>query len=268
MTRLSWDEVSERFFETGLDRGVLYPKTGSGEGVPWNGLVSVDEDGGEKVETYFIDGRPYLHYAKPKEYTATLTAFTYPDEFAEIMGLTETEEVAGFFVDSQQGNSFDLAYRTLVGNAVDGIEHGYKIHLVYNAVVNPSSASYETLSDNLEALQFSWEISAVPSPLPGYASTAHVVIDSRKMSSGNLQILESIIYGDASTAPSLPPLNELSEIIRFGDTIFITDNGDGTWSAEGVSTNFEMISDDVFQINDVNAIHNGDETFDISTTNP
>ena len=45
MAHLNWDAVGERFYETGVDHGVLYVKSGSGyaAGVAWNGLVSVSE---------------------------------------------------------------------------------------------------------------------------------------------------------------------------------------------------------------------------------
>ena len=36
--KLEWDKIGERFYETGVDRGVLYPMQDSGEygkGVAW-----------------------------------------------------------------------------------------------------------------------------------------------------------------------------------------------------------------------------------------
>ena len=39
--RLTWDQVGERFYETGVSNGVLYKD--DGYGVPWNGLTSIDE---------------------------------------------------------------------------------------------------------------------------------------------------------------------------------------------------------------------------------
>ena len=44
--KIVWDAEGERLFETGVDRGVLYPidETGAyGAGVPWNGLTSVSK---------------------------------------------------------------------------------------------------------------------------------------------------------------------------------------------------------------------------------
>ncbi len=41
MPAIVWDNIGDRFYESGLDRGVLYLSDGSG--VPWNGLISIIE---------------------------------------------------------------------------------------------------------------------------------------------------------------------------------------------------------------------------------
>jgi hypothetical protein len=46
MTPLTWDNVGERRYETGVDHGVLYLPDETGdynEGYAWNGLVTVTE---------------------------------------------------------------------------------------------------------------------------------------------------------------------------------------------------------------------------------
>ena len=45
MAVLTWDQVGERFYETGVDHGVLYIPTAGvyDSGVAWNGLISVTE---------------------------------------------------------------------------------------------------------------------------------------------------------------------------------------------------------------------------------
>ena len=63
--KIVWDAEGERLFETGVDRGVLYPidETGAyGIGVPWNGLTSVSEspEGGEPNPIY-ADNQKYLN---------------------------------------------------------------------------------------------------------------------------------------------------------------------------------------------------------------
>ena len=88
MVAIVWDRVGERFFETGIDRGVLYPAVG--DGVPWNGLVSVNHtpSGGEAKARY-IDGYKYQNRATPQEYEATIEAYTYPDEFETCVGIVD-----------------------------------------------------------------------------------------------------------------------------------------------------------------------------------
>ena len=262
MTKLTWSNPSDRIFETGLDRGVLYPNTGSA--VAWNGLTSVDESGGESAAAYYIDGRPFLHLPKPKEFSATIKAFTYPDAFSEIMGAAEA--APGMYLDSQMGDSFGLSYRTLIGDGNTGLEAGYKIHLVYNATVSPPPVLYSSLSDSVNPIEFSWEVQAVPVAVEGYRATAHVMIDTRNMDPTKLETLEAILYGDGSTNASLPDPQTIFDVLTFGDTIVIVDNGDGTWDAIGSHENIYLIGDGVFQIDNVTATDNGNGTFTISST--
>lgn len=232
--------------------------------VPWNGLISVDEAGGDSATAYHIDGRPFLYLPKPKEFAATIKAYTYPDAFAAIMGMAEAAN--GLFLDSQMGEAFDLSYRTLIGSASKGTSEGYKIHLVYNATVAPFAPSYNTLSDTVNASEFSWDIQAVPMPVEGYRHTAHVVVDTRHMDAGMLATIENMIYGDATHVPELPTPQELLDLLTFNGAIIILDNGDGTWTAKGPSHNIYLIGNGVFEIDNAVATDNGDGTFTISST--
>ena len=262
MTRLNWADPTKRLFETGLDRGVLYPN--SRPAVPWEGLISVDEGGGESSAAYYVDGRPFLFLPKPKEYSATLKAYTYPDEFSEIMGIAEAAD--GMYLDSQQGDSFSFSYRTLIGNALEGVDYAYKIHLVYNATVVPPGASYSSVGSTINPNEFSWEIQAVPVPVVGYRPTAHITINTRHMDSEKLAAIEDLLYGTASTDAAMPDAQVVFDTLSFGDTIIITDNGDGTWQAEGSYHNIYLIGDGIFEIDNVNAVDHGDGTYDISST--
>lgn len=263
MTRLRWAQTEDRLFETGLDRGVLYPK--ADVAVPWNGLTSVDENGGESATAFYVDGRPFLWLPKPKEFSATLKAYTYPDEFSKIMGVTEAAD--GMYLDSQMGDSFNLSYRTLIGNAIDGTQFGYKIHIVYNATVAPTAASYSTLSQSVNPTEFSWEIQAVPVPVPGYRATAHIIIDTRHIDPIKLHNLEAMLYGTGNSDPFIPEATVILDMLSYGDTIIILDNGDGTWTAQGSYANIYMIGDGIFQIDNVDAIDHLDGTYTISSTN-
>lgn len=260
--RITWDTPTERLYETGLDRGVLYLNDGSA--VPWNGLIGVEEAGGDSASPYYFEGRPFLWLQKVKDFAATINAYTYPDEFAAVMGVEEA--TYGMYLDSQMGDTFGLSYRTLIGDAINGTEVGYKIHLVYNATVVPSSISYGTLSDSVNPIEFSWDIKTVAMPVIGFYPTAHVILDTRHMSAEQLAELELMLYGDEETPATLPSPQEVLDLMEFGDSIVITDNGDGTWTAQGSYNNVFMVDDDEFQINNVDAVNHGDGTFTVSST--
>lgn len=206
MTKLSWAAIGERFFEAGVDRGVLY-LTGY-EGAPWNGLISVTESptGGE-VTPYYIDGIKYLNVASAEEFEATIEAYTYPDEFSKCDGTARVSN--GLYAGQQPKQSFGLSYRTKVGNDVDGIDHAYKIHLVYNALAVPTEKAFHTISDSVDPDNFSWKIVTKPPLFTGYKPTAHFVIDSREVPSGLLTQIENMLYGTDTSQSRLPSVDEL-----------------------------------------------------------
>lgn len=209
MTKLVWDAPGERIFETGVDRGVLYV---NGVAVAWSGLVSVSETsvGGESTP-YYLDGVKYLNLLSDTEFTATIEAFTYPDEFAQCDGTIEFDN--GLFVTDQDREPFGLSYRSLIGNDIDGVEHGYKIHLVYGALASPSPVSHTTLNESPGAEIFSWSISTTPETAEGFRPTAHYIIDSRKMSPEHLEYLEDILYGRDGTAPLVAQIPSLADLL-------------------------------------------------------
>lgn len=255
MGRVSWDDATARHYETGVDRGVLYPK--ASPAVPWHGLTAVDEVGAEGTSTYYIDGRPFLNLPRLKEFQATIKAYTYPDELNDLVGMPETAD--GMYVDSQMGDSFDLSYRTLIGDGASGTRRGYKLHLVYNATVAPQGSSYETLKEEINPMDFSWEITTVPVPIQGYHASAHIVIDSRKVDDEKMLELENLLYGSAtSDVTELPRPEIIFNLLNFGDTVVITDNGDGTWTATGSNADVLVDSNGNFTLKNVDAILYGD----------
>ncbi len=262
MTRINWGAPEGRFFETGLDRGVIYPR--NKPAAPWVGLTSVDEEGGEGAASYYIDGRPFLYLPRPKEFKAQIKAYTYPDEFAEIMGIAEVAD--GMYLDSQMGDVFDLSYRTLVGNGLDGQEHGYKIHLIYNATVTPQSKSYESLSNSINPTNFSWDIQAVPVRVEGFRPTAHIIIDTRHMDQAKIDAIEELLYGGETSEASMPSPQVIFDLLNFGDMIIVTDNGDGTFDVTGSYENVYLVGPGIFRVDNVDGTDNGDGTFTISTT--
>lgn len=209
MAKIDWNSVGTRFFETGIDRGVLYPPTGPG--VPWFGLLSVNEnpDGGEP-RPYFFDGIKYRNLASSEDFKATITALGAPSEFDVCDGITSL--APGLFATQQPRRPFSLSYRTLIGNDTESIEHGYKLHLVYNALAAPVQRNYESVSKEAKPTSFSWDISTLPEAIEDAKHSAHLVIDSRESSSAALSSVENLLYGTTSANPAMPTVATLISI--------------------------------------------------------
>lgn len=211
MAVLTWDDIGERYYETGVDHGVLYIPDVAGvydNGVSWNGLVSVTESPtGAEPTAQYADNIKYLNLFSAEEFAATLEAFTWPDEFNQFDGLAEP--TPGVLLGQQNRGVFGLSYRTRVGNDLDGDEHGYKLHLVYGCKASPSEKAYTTINDSPEAIAFSWEISTTPAPVTGFKPTSIIVIDSRTADPTDLAALEVILYGAAAVEPKLPTPDEV-----------------------------------------------------------
>lgn len=202
MTAIKWDEIGERLYETGVDRGVLYLQGSDGtygDGVAWNGLTNVTErpTGGESNPQY-ADNIKYLNLISAEEFEATIEAFTYPDEFALCDGSAEPAD--GVYVGQQSRSPFGFSYRTLIGNDTDGTDYGYKLHLIYGAMAEPSEKTRDTVNDSPEAMSLSWDITTTPVPVTGMKPTAHITIDSTKVAAADLKTLEDMLYGDGGEA--------------------------------------------------------------------
>ena len=227
MAMIVWDVESERFFEAGLDRGVLYPKKlqakGYDKGVGWNGMTKVDEspEGGETTTKYANNGS-YLNLVSGEKFKGAISAFTYPKEWRQCDGSDTvsvakaggiTEKVPGLLVTSQTRRGFGLSYRTLVGNDTEQTDYGYLLHLVYNATAGVSSKSRETINENLDATEFSWNFDTTPVDVPGMKPTAHLIISSSEADTTRLAKLEAILYGTESKEPRLPDPAEVIAIL-------------------------------------------------------
>lgn len=219
---LTWDKTGEHIYETGVDHGVLYPydeTTGSGDtlkhyakGIAWNGLTSVQETpSGAESNPLYADNIKYLDLRSAEEFGATIEAYTYPDEFAVLDGSAEL--ASGVMIGQQTRGMFGFCYRTRIGNDTDGDAHGYKLHLVYGATASPSERQYETVNDNPDAIQFSWEISTIPVAVANYRPTSIVTIDSTKANATDLAALEQILYGDGTSQGRLPLPDEVKSIM-------------------------------------------------------
>lgn len=215
MPRIIWDKTGERKYETGVDRGVLYPQV-EGEyplGVAWNGLTSVNEgaEGGEPTPLY-ADNIKYLNLMSVEEFTATIEAYTYPDEFEKCDGSAEI--APGVNIGQQDRSVFGFSYRTMLGNDLEGTDHGYKIHLVYGALASPSEKGYETINDTPDAITFSWEVTTTPVAIAGFKPSASLTIDTTRVDASKIEAIEAILYGSETDSPRLPMPDEILSIIE------------------------------------------------------
>lgn len=220
MSRITWDATGERYYETGVKQGVLYPIQADGKyskGVAWNGLTAVTESpSGAEATALYADDIKYLNLMSNEEFGATIEAYTYPDEFAECDGSAAL--ATGVMIGQQARKTFGLCYRTAVGNDVEGSDYGYKLHLVYGCLAAPSEKAYATINDSPEAITFSWEVSTTPVNVSGFKPTSQITIDSTKANAEKLAALEDILYGkdgesDGTTA-RLPLPDEVAELMK------------------------------------------------------
>ena len=220
MTKIIWDAVGEHLFETGTDRGVLYPILSAAtydKGIGWNGLTGVTESPSGADETkLFADNKKYLGIRAAEDFGGTITAYTYPDEWEACDG--GASPVKGVRIFQQNRKPFGLSYRTLIGNDTEGEAHGYKIHLVYNATCSPASRDYKTVNDSPEAIEMSWEFTTTPVDVSGYKPTSHLEIDSTVVDAEKLKKLEDMLYGTESEEPKLPLPEEVFSILGTGDS--------------------------------------------------
>lgn len=204
---LDWGKVGENRFETGVSKCALYVINEGvyGDGVAWRGITGVDESpSGAEATPFYADNKKYLNLMSAEEYGATINAFMYPDEFAICDGSVEIAK--GVTIGQQTRKAFGLCYRTEIGNDTAGAAHGYKLHIVYNALAAPSPKTYETINESPEAMTMSWEITTTPVEVPGHKPTSTLVIDSTKVDATKLKALEDLLYGSGTTAKAKLPL--------------------------------------------------------------
>ena len=226
MAKVKWDQTGERLYETGVDRGVIYPQASNGsypKGAGWNGLTAVTESpSGAEPTPLWANNHKYLTLMSAEEFGATIEAYTYPDEFAECDGSAELTK--GVRIGQQKRKAFGFTYRTKIGNDVDGESYGYKLHLVYGALAAPSEKNRQTINEDPEATTMSWEISTTPVEVDGFEPTSHLEIDSTTADPEKLAALETILYGKDPTTlegpdgvdPRLPLPDEVATLMGAG----------------------------------------------------
>lgn len=231
MARLTWSPVGQRFYEIGVDRGVLY--IDNAPGVAWSGLVSMEENpsGGEAIP-YYLDGVKYLNRSSKEEFEGTLSAFYSPPEFDECDGMAVIHP--GLYAAQQRRKPFALSYRSKIGNDLDGSNHAYKIHILFNALASPTQHKYESTGDKSDAGLLAWDISTKPVYIPDVGYTAHLVIDTTTAPAYSVQTLEDMLYGTDEDPAVLPPIEDIIALFEEGaGPLVVTDIGNDQFSISG-----------------------------------
>ena len=213
MAVLTWDQTGEKLYETGVQKGVLYPMDGAvyGKGVAWNGLTAVNEtpSGAESTKLY-ADDIKYLDIRSAEEFGATIEAYSSPEEFDACDGTAEL--AAGVNIGQQNRKGFGFCYRSTIGNDTEYNNYGYKLHIIYGLTASPSERSYSTVNDSPEAATLSWEVSSTPVNVAGFKPTSIITINSKKINPAALKEIEDTLYGTESVEPKILLPDEIKAI--------------------------------------------------------
>ena len=212
--KIAWDKTGEKYYETGVKNGVLYPMDNKGvysTGVAWNGLTAVNESpSGAEASPLYADDIKYLVLYSAEDFGCSIEAYTYPKEFEACDGSAEI--APGVTIGQQDRQTFGFCYRTVLGNDVANNGYGYKLHIVYGCKAAPSEKAFASINDSPEAITFSWEVTTTPVEVPGFKPTASLTITSTEVDAAKLAELEAILYGSEDTEPRLPMPDEIAEL--------------------------------------------------------
>lgn len=218
MSKIVWDDVGKRYYESGVDHAVLYPQEQGKypKGAPWNGVTAVtNSPSGAEVTPLWADNIKYATMQSAEEFGFTIEAYTFPPEWYQCDG---SQEVApGVTIGQQNRKSFGMSYRTKIGNDTDGQDHGYKLHLIWGGLASPSEQGFQSVNDSPEATTFSWECTTTPVNVTGHKPTAHMEINSTRVSEEKLALLEAALYGTDEAEAYLPLPDEV--IAMLGDAV-------------------------------------------------
>lgn len=214
MSKMVWDQIGERVYETGVEQVALFPQEAGTypKGVPWNGVtaLNITPSGAESTPLYANNSK-YGEVTSAEEVGFGVEAYIYPDEWAECDGSVAVAD--GMYIGQQPRKPFGLVGKNLIGNDVEGTKYGYKLHILYGAKAKPAEQSNSTINESIEAKTMSWECTTTPVAIDGYNNTSHIYFDSTKVDKDKLAALEAIIYGSTDGEPRLPLPTEVFEIM-------------------------------------------------------
>ena len=206
MAALVWHQAEGSWYESGIERGAIF-SSHHNAWAAWNGLVSVVESRARSMQAFYQDGVKYFERAIPGDYAARIQAFTYPDLLDILCGISSG--AFGARIHDQISRPFNLAYRTRIGNPIEGLDYGYKLHLVYNLTAVPNDVSYATMAEEVSPILFEWSVSGIPSGIADARPTSHISFDSTQTDPAVLQFVENRIYGTDATNPTMQSVSEL-----------------------------------------------------------
>jgi hypothetical protein len=204
---LVWNQAALKFYESGLDRGVLYVRDGAGAyplGVAWEGLINLTEKpGGAEVTDLWANNVKYAQLLSADMFDGSLEAYTYPDEFLICDGIEEA--VTGMLIGQQPRSTFGLSYRTWIGSEAAGSQAEYKLHVVYGCVIQPSEVSRASINDSPEAATFTWEFKTTPAAMTGELPVSKITLNSADLPAAQMQAVKDALWGvDTPTDAYLP----------------------------------------------------------------
>lgn len=244
--KLTWDALTDRRYEAGVDRGVFYPATGPG--VAWNGLLTVNEDVDDFNESLmYVDGQKFFTQLELGTFKASLGAITYPKEFEPYDGYSSS-------LTGQRRQLFGFSYRTKLGDAIQDLSLGYKLHIVYNALATPTQRQNTSLDQQAIIDAFQWDISTLPISIDGFRPTAHLIFDSTSVNPASLAAIEDELYGTSGTTPRLPAISDIISIFEPNAIFTVTPHGDGTVTITGPDDWVFLVATDQWEISSPSVI--------------
>ena len=209
-TRLEWDKTGEKAYEAGVDRVVVYPMNDDGtyeNGAAWNGVFNVTENpDGAEINKFYANNGVYASLVSVENPKGSIGAYTYPDKFAECDGSKELVAGSGVFARQQKRRPFGMTYRNFVGNDGKGADDpnaDYILHILYALTVSPTERSHDTINEDPELEELSWDFEGIPAKLTrttGFKPMGSIEIDSRTITSDKLTAIENLLYGVTTVA--------------------------------------------------------------------
>ena len=272
MARLQWGEFGSRRYETGVDRGVIYPiepvlrdwpQGAIIPAVPWNGLTSYSEtpQGVEPIPVY-QDGIKLEEVPTQEVYAGTVAAFTAPEYVEQASGRNVPQ--IGVQMHGGYHGLFNFTCRTKLENDLGEPASSYIIHLIYNVTGVQTARQRPTRGQQDSPLIYTYNLSSVPEIVEGYAPVSSISIVANEASEDYVRRLEELLYGTAETEPSFPSPQTVLAIFEGAPLLLIVDHGDGSFTASSPSDMVRMTDSETFELDAPTVIILSEDEYQVS----